>query len=415
MRKQDKILDIVIGVSGSGKTAFAKWHAKKDNGIYLDFDALFGYRKSNYDSSFQKLLNIINNHKNNLFILAGYDLYNCPSPSLIEKKIGCKARFYLCFAAPHIIKKRQNKKVRAGFYKNTISKEQVEQITSEGFRMITIISKEYFFVDTTRDSFEIMTKDKFILRWEELLFLSSLYNMDHDQFYQDIELPTGLAVEGYSESEKTWKRILSMVDFFNKSVLDIGSFHGFFSFKAEDKGAAKVVGIEKNKNAFEVAKKIALLKNSKAFFVIGDIVQYKSNYIYDIVLVLNILHHVSDIQKALKNIFESGRTIIFEIPVEQEEAILKAGLEYNFKLNSRINSHREFREIIILKSPESKVKIQSSVRDEYRFSYKRYRIQQIIKYIKRLKVLYPLRWLVNQIRKKNPKLTGKLKKTLHKN
>lgn len=399
MKKQTKKLDVIMGVSGSGKTSFAKWHAKKNNGVYLDFDTLFDYKRNSYDKFFRKLSNIMNTQKNNLFVLDGYVLDNCPPPSLIKEKTGCEVQFYLCFAAPHIIIERQKKKVRTGSYDSVISRELAERITSWCFRVITSLSKNPIFIDTTKGTFEIMKKDKFILRWQELIFLSALNDMNHDKFYQDIEFPSGMIIRGYSESGKTWERVSSIVDFSGTSVLDIGSFHGFFSFKAEEKGASKVVGIEKNKNAFKMARRIALFKNSKVLFILKDIVEYKPNYIYDIVLVLNILHHIPDIEKALGNIFKSGKTIIFEIPVEQEKIILKYASNYNFKLTSQMNSHRECREIIILESPESKIELRSNVLDEYRFSYRRYQIQKLIKYIKSLKLFYPLRLFVRYIKR----------------
>ncbi len=93
--------------------------------------------------------------------------------------------------------------------------------------------------------FEFIDKKDWAQRWRDLLFISELSKKDYDQYYQDISFPSGLNIKGYSESEKTWKRLSKLIDFKYQKILDVGCFHGFFSFKIEQAGAKEIDGLEK--------------------------------------------------------------------------------------------------------------------------------------------------------------------------
>jgi len=152
------------------------------------------------------------------------------------------------------------------------------------------------------------------------------------------------------------------------------------------------------------ARKLSWLKKSKVCFYNDDIVDFKTQNHYDILLVLNMLHHVSDIPKALKNVFSMGDLIVFEIAVEQEIIISKYAKDFGFKLDKKINSHRETREIILFKNNKSKTNISKNISDKYQFSYKKYKIQKIIKNIKVLLKRYVPNQIINvyyKIKKKN--------------
>jgi len=383
---QIKKLMIVWGISGSGKTTFAKNYAKKHQGVYIDFDSIFNYKEKN-DNRFidflNKLSSLIESSNKKLFVIDGYSGYDTPSVFYLKNKLGIDIQLCLCFAVPHIIYQRQKDKVKKKAFDLFSSKEEIKEQTEDLFFLIDSIDKNALFVDATSD-FEFINKKDWTQRWRDLLFISELSEKDYDQYYQDINLPSGLNIKGYSESEKTWERLSNLIDFKNQKVLDIGCFHGFFSFKIEQAGAKEINGVEKSNEAILTARKLSWLKKSKVCFYKNDIVDFKTQNHYDIVLVLNMLHHVSDIPKALKNVFSMGNLIVFEIPVEQEKMILKYAKDFGFKLDKKINSHRETREIVLFKNDKSKTNISENILYKYQFSYRKYQIEKIVKDINSL-------------------------------
>ena len=250
------------------------------------------------------------------------------------------------------------------------------------FFIASCLSNDLITVDTTNNKLEFIKKADWEKRWLDLIFLSELEKENYDQYYQRIELPSGIIIKGYSESEKTWERIKNLVDFKNKSVLDIGCFHGYFSFKIEESGAKDIIGLEKNKKAINAARKIRLRKKSKAFFKKGEIENTWLKKHFDIILVLNILHHVKNISKALDNIFSMGDCIIFEIPFEQETIITEKAKEWNFQLSTKIDSHREGREIIVLSLPKNRSIINKNIEEKYKLTYLKYKKSLIKKRLK---------------------------------
>jgi len=93
------------------------------------------------------------------------------------------------------------------------------------------------------------------------------------------------------------KYIMENINIKNKTVLDIGGNTGFFTFELIDNGAEKVCYYEGNKTHAKFV--------SGAADIIGirDKVEIKNEYFtfnkelsdrYDLVLLLNVLHHISD-------------------------------------------------------------------------------------------------------------------------
>jgi len=150
----------------------------------------------------------------------------------------------------------------------------------------------------------------------------------HDKFYQDIEC---IDFIGYSKSYQTWEHIKDLIDWKEKTVIDLGCYHGYFSFKAEQMGVSKITGLEKWDSVLEIAKLIKHILQSKVDFQIWDAGQETPDA--DIALVLNILHHTMDIEKTLQNI--NAKIAIFEIEKDQAELIKKY-----FTITKEIESHR---------------------------------------------------------------------------
>lgn len=407
-----KKLVIVLGDYGSGKTTFAKWYAKKNNGMFLDFELLYFENTENEANKFDIFINrlaaTIQKSSGHLFVMDGYqaitdgyEKFAEPSFAHLRNRIDCDIQLCLCFAAPHIIHQRQIAKVNKGLIASPQDESEIKKITCSLYGLVVTTVSEPLFVDTT-DGFQFISKQDWQQRWRELNFFSDLDKVPHDKYYQDIELPSGLQIPGYSESHKTWERLHCLIDFTEKDVLDLGCFHGFISFKAEEAGAQNIVGVDINENAIEVARRIAWLKNSKVLFRQGELANLKTNHVYDIVLALNMLHHVKDIDQALQNIFAAGKLIVFEIPVSQEGIITQCANQFAFQPMGKMNSHREEREIIIFTNPQANVVPSQRIPNAYEYNYRGEYVKKLwrtaLARSLKLKIFYLLRWLVRQYR-----------------
>lgn len=138
-----------------------------------------------------------------------------------------------------------------------------------------------------------------------------LDTLTYDKYYQDIEI---LNFEGYSKSFETWDRIQSLgIDWRNKSVCDLGCFHGYFSFKVEQMGADTILGLDQGVEVLEFSNKLKVLSSSKVEFSVWRGGQTTPNC--DIALVLNMLHHCADQRETLVNI--NCEYAVFEVNTEQ--------------------------------------------------------------------------------------------------
>jgi len=117
-----------------------------------------------------------------------------------------------------------------------------------------------------------------------------------DLCYQKIDLPYGLSTPGRTHSSLRKKATAyTLQGCQGKTVLDIGSFLGYFSFKAQEHGAKKVVGLEINKKRCRQANIIAKLKGVDhcISFKHTDVDQgLNTKEKYDVVLCLNVLHRI---------------------------------------------------------------------------------------------------------------------------
>lgn len=110
--------------------------------------------------------------------------------------------------------------------------------------------------------------------------------------------------------------ILKKINIMNKTVLDIGGNTGFFTFELLDRGARKVHYYEGNKSHSE------FVKISTQYLNIDDRVEVTDRYFsfktgehherYDVVLLLNVLHHIGDDYGDKRITIEKAKEIIIE-------------------------------------------------------------------------------------------------------
>ena len=130
--------------------------------------------------------------------------------------------------------------------------------------------------------------------------------------YQKIELPYGLSTPG---TERSATSELIFGDCLkSKSVLDVGSYLGLFCFEAEKRGAERVLGWDVDSERIRLARIIAEIKGSRVEYQQNDIEKNDGLETFDVVLCLNLLHHMNDPVAVLDKLIHVTReTLVLEV------------------------------------------------------------------------------------------------------
>ena len=118
--------------------------------------------------------------------------------------------------------------------------------------------------------------------------------------YQKIDLPYGLSTRGTKREEICKLAFAGGVD--GRSVLDIGSYLGYFCLRALEEGAASAHGLEIDPDKIRQANILADIKRLSPTYDTVDFEIEEIGRRYDIVLALNILHHLFDPVGALQKL-----------------------------------------------------------------------------------------------------------------
>jgi tRNA (mo5U34)-methyltransferase len=133
----------------------------------------------------------------------------------------------------------------------------------------------------------------------------------HQVTLQDGRITPGLVDVARHETLYLFDRL----DFNGKSVLDIGCWDGYFSFMAEQRGAARVVSLDDPEFRWGGLDGYNFLHehfHSKAEWRKGSIFDLPEER-FDIVLCYGVLYHVSDPLAALINTFHAAlQEVVFE-------------------------------------------------------------------------------------------------------
>jgi SAM-dependent methyltransferase len=150
---------------------------------------------------------------------------------------------------------------------------------------------------------------------ESLYGREEIVNRHQEHRLEDgcIERPFGLHTRGQDRS--VTRDLVFPASLAGKSVLDVGSAHGDFSFEAEARGAERVVGVEVSEERFRHALQLKEMKGSKVEFIQRDIVLDPLDEQFDYVLLLNVLHHVHDPIRALRQLASiTTERLVIEFP-----------------------------------------------------------------------------------------------------
>lgn len=138
--------------------------------------------------------------------------------------------------------------------------------------------------------------------------------------YQDI-IKNGTVIRGVRECEARYAVIKEILKQFHRpfSVLDLGANLGYFSFRiSEDFPKSTIVMIEDlySDQLLELClennkKNIIFLKKNLNVNLLKKLGECEH---FDVVLALNVIHHIGEVSKTLKNIENLGEHIIIETP-----------------------------------------------------------------------------------------------------
>jgi SAM-dependent methyltransferase len=132
--------------------------------------------------------------------------------------------------------------------------------------------------------------------------------------YQAVPLPHGRRVPGED-------RMASVEAVFGHgieggSVLDVGTYYGRFLYEAKARGAARAVGVELDPGRWSIADRIAALHGRTYDVLKGRIEDVELDERFDLVLVLNVLHHVPDPVAVMRRAASLCRgVVIVEFPM----------------------------------------------------------------------------------------------------
>lgn len=158
--------------------------------------------------------------------------------------------------------------------------------------------------------------------------------LTYDKYYQDINC---IGFTGYSESSKTWETLKNAVPWAGKTIADLGCFHGYFSFQIAKMGGI-VTALDKSAMVIETTNIINEFEGNIIKTGVWEDGQPLPRF--DIVLILNVLHHFKDPDATLRDMdCDIG---IFEINED-----MKPIVEKYFVVNKVLKSHRENRIILV--------------------------------------------------------------------
>lgn len=108
---------------------------------------------------------------------------------------------------------------------------------------------------------------------------------------------------GGSKSKEKLERLKLPADLTGKRVLDLGCNEGFFSIEAKRRGAAYVLGIDRNKKSVAEARERATQEKLDVEFMACDFLDVPRGK-FDVILLLSALHYAEDPKAVIRHIFD---------------------------------------------------------------------------------------------------------------
>lgn len=147
---------------------------------------------------------------------------------------------------------------------------------------------------------------------------------EEDMIYQKIQLPYGLNTEGNDRSGTS--ELIFEKDLSGKSIVDIGCWLGHFCIDATRRGADRVLGVDVNERRLRQARLIADCLGMQIDYRFLNIEQENLPEPFDIVLLLNVLHHLRNPINALDRL----------IPYVRDRLVIEFAGPQNSKSNKML-------------------------------------------------------------------------------
>jgi len=320
---------ILIGHSGSGKSSYAA-HLERTHGHKVfSWDKYCNYNLAlnSLEVQTQIFTKIYEDLGENSKIVIDGFLHNATATTAFESVFKVKPVFHVLVVPIWLMIYRIAKKSENGIISPDL-------IYSAYFRDFPILYNydECVFVRSTDYDFPklpIKGKKQFAAYWEEInryhsdeertkVMDSVVKGKEYDNTYQSIEI-LDKQFEGHTKSHLSWNNIQCMTIWKDKRVLDIGTYHGYFAFKASGRGAKEVTGLEYHKDIFENTKRIRDAKQAPVGFLLGDAREKIWLPERDITIVMNVYHYFKTFQQFADNIFNNTNEVIFEMNKEDIE------------------------------------------------------------------------------------------------
>ena len=354
-------LIILIGSGRVGKTTYAHKIEKEKGHEYISIDNTYNWDKgrTGYFEFLDTLSNKLNSNSDKNYILDGYVGHDGQFKYLKEILKHHKIKPIIVFAGLKEFKERYTEKFSKEIkFRNNPEgvKKRVDDILKvmgNLYRSIhdwwCIDTGIYGYINSSGDvlkesNYAEMVKT-FLTKEKVEEFLKELETKKYDKYYQTIDLPFGLKIQGYNADyeHKTWEKIKDIYDFKDKKIADIGGFHGFFSFNMCEKGGNAIV-LDSYVGAVETGIKIARLKGLEVKFKVFDVEKDEIPEKYDLILFTNISHHMKDVKKTFDNLFKHTNAIITEIQFSNitREELIKIAKDNGFYLEKKVDGVRPY-------------------------------------------------------------------------
>lgn len=331
--------ELVIGNMQSGKTTYAKSLA---NYQFISHDGELEKTRWNWKSAFQNIVALLNSQPGSNFVIDGwFSVYNLDPQSVIELQaaIPQKVRIMAFYAPLHHLQQANEQ--------NT--KKFIREVYGYIMRFYRneLASFEFSFRDRERAyTFEefsyLVRRDMVDVTLEDVdNFLAFLERQTHDRYYQTIDLPFGRKIHGYERTELTWDLLKTTVEWRGKTVIDIGSYHGYMDFGVMDWGAKYLLGIDKTLQAVRVANRLkAIWHYQDIDFIRADINLYNPKRYFDIALCLNTVQYFSRLLPSLIKIFNAAGLVIFEAHEKYKPSLDEAAGKADHRFTRELESPR---------------------------------------------------------------------------
>lgn len=142
--------------------------------------------------------------------------------------------------------------------------------------------------------------------------------------YQKLTLPGGRVIPGVDRLPTA--NLIYPADLSGKTVLDVGCHHGFFLHDAVRRGASRAVGIEMDPSRFKIASTLAPLWQGKIEIIEGQLEEVSLDEKFDVVIFLNVLHHVTDPIAVMRKLASLCRgTVVVEFRQPHDPQFVQEG------------------------------------------------------------------------------------------